>query len=160
MKTYYFEKTSELKKAKKELEERLEVKIEIKGEKVELEGEPLEEYEASLVFDALCFGFSPRKALSLLDENNVFRVINMKDFTRKKNLKEVRGRVIGKHGKTKKTIEDISGADVIIKDNEIGLIAKAENIEEVITGLSNLVKGTKQSNTYRYLERMNKRKND
>ena len=159
MQTFHFKKTSELKRTKKELEKALNIKITIQGRKVTIEGTSLNEYEASLVLDAINFGFSAKKALSLKNEEALFRIINIKDFTRKKKLKDVRARIIGREGRTRKTIENITNCDIIIKDNEIGIIADAESIEEIIASITNLIRGTKQSNTYKHLEKMNKRKN-
>ena len=155
-----FERTSEVKKTKKELEKNLDVEIDIKGKKVVAKGQPLNEYEATKVLDAINFGFSAKKALSLKEENVVFRILNIKKFTKKKNLKVVRARIIGKQGKTKKTIENISNAHIIIKDNEIGIIAQADSIEDIVTALTSLIRGTKQSNTYRYLEKFNRLKHE
>jgi|SRR3989344_965306 len=160
MQTIFFEKNSEIKRTKEELEKKLNVKIEIDGRKVIVEGGPFEEYIASVVLDAMRFGFSAHKALILKDDRNIFRTVSIKDNTHKKKLKEVRARIIGKNGKTKKTIENITNCEVIINNNEVGIIGEAESIEEVITAVSNLVRGTKQSNTYKYLEKMNKRKKD
>ena len=158
MQTILFQKTSELRRNKDELEKKLDVKIDIEGKKVTIKGSPIDEYEASIVLDAINLGFSAKKALALKDESKIFRTLNIKNLTRKKNLKEVRARIIGTEGRTKRTIENISGADIVIKENEIGVISDTESIEEVITAISNLVRGTKQSNTYRYLEKMNRNK--
>ncbi len=162
MQTFYFQKTSELKRTKSELEKVLGIKIGIVGRKVSVTGTSLNEYEASLVLRAINFGFSTKKALSLRDENFVFQVLNIKDFTRKKNLKIVRARIIGEKGRTKKTIESISNCEIMINDNEIGIIASADDMGEIITAITNLIRGTKQANTYRYLEKINRlrRKSD
>lgn len=157
MLSFIFSKTLELKRTKPELEKILNVKIKIQGKKVTIEGSPMDEYEASLVLDAINFGFSAKKALSLKNENLLFRILNIKKITRKKNLQDVRARVIGKEGKTRKTIENITNSEVLIKDNEIGIIGNAESIDEISTIITNLVRGTKQSNVYRYLEKMNAR---
>ncbi len=158
MKILIFDKTTELRRNRIELEGKLKVKITVEGKKVTIEGDPLDEYEASVILSAINLGFSARKALSLNEESKIFRILNIKDITRKKNLKHVRARIIGTEGKTKRTIENISGANIVIKDNEIGIIGNAELIEEIVTAVSNLVRGTKQSNTYRYLEKMNRNK--
>jgi len=158
MQIIYFQKTSELRRAKPELEKRLNININIEGRKATIIGKSFEEYEASIVLDAINFGFSAKKALTLKDENMVFRIINIKNFTRKKNLKDVRARVIGSRGRTKKTIENITNCEIFIKDNEVGLIGNVELIDEITTALSSLIRGTKQANTYRYLEKINKRK--
>src|SRR3989338_1087241 len=142
MQTIFFEKNSEIKRTEEELEKKLNVKIEIDGRKVIVEGGPFEEYIASVVLDAMRFGFSAHKSLILKDDRNIFRTVSIKDNTHKKKLKEVRARKIGK---TKKTIENITNCEVIINNNEVGIIGEAESIEEVITAVSNLVRGTKQS---------------
>ena len=159
MQTIYFKKLNELRKNKSQLEKKLNTKITLKGRQVTLTSKnPLEEYEASIIFDAMNFGFSAKKALLIKEQEMLFRIINIKHFTRKKNLNEVRARIIGTKGKTKRTIENISNCHILIKDNEVGIIGNAEDIEEIITGVTNLIRGTKQSNTYRYLEKMNRRK--
>lgn len=156
METIIFEKTREIKKERTSLEKKLNVKITIKGNDVTIEGEPFAEYEAARLISAIQFGFSAKKALTLLEEDTIFRVINIKDFTRRKDMYEVRSRIIGKEGKTRKTVEEISGCFIIIKeDNTLGVIGSAESIDEATTAITNLIRGSKQANVYRFLERMN-----
>lgn len=140
---------------KEALEKNLNVKIEIKGKQAEIEGSPVEEYEARMIIEALEFGFPLKDAMRLTDENIVFRKLPIKQFTTRKNLEEVRGRIIGTEGKTKRTVEEVSGCAVAIHDNFVGIIGPAESIEEATTALTSLIKGSKQANVYRFLERMN-----
>lgn len=158
--TIFLEKTTEVKRNLKKLQEKLNVKIKIVGRKAIIEGAPLDEYEAKQVFDAINFGFSAQKALTLADEDIAFRKIHIRDFTKRKNLKEVKARLIGSQGRTKKTIENISNTEIIIHDNEIGIIGSAESIENAITALTNIIKGSKQANVYKYLEKMNVKKDE
>ena len=44
---------------------------------------------------------------------------------------------------------------VIVKGNEVGLICPAEEIDYVLTGMTNLIRGSKQANIYKFLERIN-----
>lgn len=160
MEEIYFEKTSELKRNLTELQKKLKVEIKLQGKKAVAVGDSIDEYEASLVLEAISFGFSAKKSLLLKDPEMIFRKLQIKNFTKRKNLKEVRARIIGTKGKTKKTIEEISGCYLILKDNELGIIASVETIEEATLAITNLIKGTKQSNVYRYLERTNKIKKE
>src|SRR3989338_2312506 len=101
MQTIYFKKLNELRKNKSQLEKKLNTKITLKGRQVTLTSKnPLEEYEASIIFDAMNFGFSAKKALLIKEQEMLFRIINIKHFTRKRNLNEVRARIIGTKGKT------------------------------------------------------------
>jgi len=100
-------------------------------------------------------GFPSKTAILLKEEDLIFEKINIKEFTRRKNLSIIRSRLIGTHGKTKKTLEGISGCKIIIKDNAVGIIGPAESMGYTITGITNLIRGTKQTNIYKYLERVN-----
>lgn len=155
METIIFSKTAELNRARSELEKRLNVKIEITGKKVTISGEALNEYEAALVLEAINFGFSAQKALILKDENAAFRVIPIKNFTRRKNLQDIKARIIGTNGQTLKTLEDLSGCFIELRENSVGIIGDVQSLEEATTALTNLIKGSKQSNIYRYLEKIN-----
>jgi len=156
----HLQRTNELKRTKGELEKKLNVKIKITGKMAEIEGKPLDEYEASHIIEAVGFGFSAREALKLKEENMLFTKINIKDFTRRKNLEDVRSRIIGTEGKTKKTLEQISGCDMVLSNNIVGIIGPAEAIENATTAIKNIVRGSKQSNVYRYLEKMNRAKRE
>jgi len=155
METINLENPRKIRQNKEALEKKLNVKITIKGKLAEIEGEPVEEYETITIIEALEFGFPLKDALKLTDENITFRKLPIKQFTRRKNLEEVRGRVIGTEGKTIRTVEEVSGCAVALHNNFVGLIGPAENIEEATTALTNLIRGSKQANVYRFLERMN-----
>ena len=151
---------SKIRQNKVAIEKKLGVKITIKGKQTKIEGNPVEEYEAVMILDALDFGFSLNDAIRLTDENVAFRKLPIKQFTRRKNLEEVRGRIIGTEGKTIRTVEEVSGCALALHQNTVGIIGPAENIEEATTALKNLIKGSKQTNVYRFLERMNTAKRE
>jgi ribosomal RNA assembly protein len=156
MESIIFSNTSEVKKAKEELEKKLGITLEIVGKRVTIIGEGINEYEASIVLEAINLGFSAKKALVLLDPDIQFRRINIKDFTKRKNLRDVRARIIGREGKTKRTIEDLTDSTIVVKDNSIGVIGYADSIENILTALRNLIRGSKEANVYRFLEEMNR----
>ncbi len=160
MRTLILDRIKEIKINLRKLEDSLNVKLSLKGNKLTISGSELEEYDAERIINAINFGFSTVKALTLKDPEIVFRILHIKDFTRRKDLKEVRARLIGRFGKTKETIENISNTDIVIHDNEVGVLGSAESIEDAITALKNLIKGSKQANVYRYLEKANVRKFD
>ncbi len=155
METIIFDRLGEIKKHRSTLEKKLKVSITIQGRQVKFEGDSFDEYEASLVLDAINFGYSAETALILKEEDVVFHKLSIKDFTRRKNRKDVRARLIGTQGRTKRTIENLADARIIIKDNEIGLICPAEEVDYAITAITNLIRGSKQSNVYNFLERIN-----
>ncbi len=158
MESVLFDNPSKIKKEKNHLEGVLNVVIKIRGKKISFEGTPLAEYETSMVLDAINFGFPVDTALMLKDEDFIFHKIGLKDFTRRKNRKVVRGRIIRTKGRTRQTIENLSNCKMFIKENEVGIICNADEIEYVLTGIKNLIRGSKQANVYKFLERINAQK--
>ncbi len=159
MEQVYIHKTKTIKKKKQELEKRLNVHIDINRGQVSFEGSPVDEYGAALVFEAIAFGFSIQKALLLLEEDYQFRKIHIRDYTRRKNLRDVLARIVGTKGKTRRTVETISGCFLIIHDHDVGIIGESESIENAVTAITRIIKGSKQANMYKYLERMNRIRN-
>ncbi|MBM3232043.1 hypothetical protein FJZ21_01540 [Candidatus Pacearchaeota archaeon] len=148
----------EILRNKEKLEQKLNCKIKITDKTITIDTEPFNEYEAQRVFDAINLGFSVEKSLLVLDEENDFIKINIKDYANTKNLEVVRSRLIGTHGKTKKTVEEITKCNISIHDNLVGIIGPAEVTESALTAVTNIIKGTKQANAYKYLERINTQK--
>lgn len=156
METLIVKSVREIKKILPELEEKLKVKIAIKGLQITLTGEPLDEYEAMGIFDAIGFGFSPKVALMLKEEDVMFRKVSIRHITNRKNISIIKARLIGTNGKTKKTIEHLADCRIVVNDNEVGIIGPTAEMEEATTAIENLIRGSKQGNVYNYLERKNR----
>jgi len=142
---------------KLKLENKLGAKLEIRGRKVEISGEELEVYTAEKVLSAIERNFSLSDALLLADENYILRDIPIKEFTKKKNLSLVRARIIGTQGKTLKLISELSECRVVLNNNIVSIIGRAEKIKDVINAVKSLISGSKQGNIYSYLERQRAR---
>lgn len=159
METIHVRNIKEVTKNKSLMENKLKVKINILGNKVTFNGNSLEEYDTKCVLDAINFGFSARKALLLTGEDTIFRIIHIKSHT-KRNLKDIQARLIGKKGKTKRIIAEISGCEVLVREGEVGILGDFESVKDTEVGIINLIKGSKQSNTYRFLEKRNRQKKE
>lgn len=157
--TFYIKKIQEIKKNKKELEEKLNVKISTNKNQVTIKGETLDEFDARRVLEAIQLGFSAKKALLLKNENYDLKIINIKDHTRR-NLSDVKARLIGKKGKTKRVFSETSGCEIIITDTQVGIIGDVLDVKDASTAVINLIRGSKQTNMYRFLEKQNKRKKE
>jgi KH domain-containing protein len=153
MKIIICDKVLRIIKAKKKLEKELNLKITVENKKVSLDGKPEEEYLGEKVIQALDFGFPFRNALEIVEENKMFEIMNIKDYTKRKDFKSIRARIIGKGGKTLKVLGDLTHCSFEIKDNQIGIIGSPEEILNGEKGMESLIRGAKQSNVYSYLEK-------
>ena len=104
----YSDKLPRILKNKKHLEERLNVKITNKAREVFIEGEPEDEYIAEKVIEALNYGFEFKEAMLIKEEDFILEIIPIKSFTRRKDLARIRARIIGKQGKTKKNLAQLT----------------------------------------------------
>jgi KH domain-containing protein len=147
------DKLQRILKNKKRLEELLEVKIINRGIEVQIDGESEAEYIAEKVLQALNFGFPYSTAILIKTEDLILGRINIKDHTTKKDFVRVKARIIGTKGKTLKTLCTLTNCYFEIKDKEIGIIGDPEYIENANQAVISLIKGTKQSNVYSYLEK-------
>ena len=108
----------------------------------------------SNIISAINYGHSPENASKLEDENNVLDIIDIKTIIKDHNrLKVVMGRIIGKAGTTRKTIEQITKCSISIKDHYVSSIGAYENIIVVHEALLMLIKGGSHKSFYSYLER-------
>jgi ribosomal RNA assembly protein len=153
MKKIISDATGKILKSKKAIEKTLGVKITNRGKEVFIEGGAVNEYEAGQVIDAINFGFSVPHALLIKKENLMFEILNIKDFTNRKDLERIRGRIIGTKGKTLATLSQLTDCLFEMKDNEVGIIGDPERIKSAQDAVISLIKGTKQSNVYKHLEK-------
>lgn len=158
MRTIPVQNISRIKKATPTLEKNIKINILIGKDSVQIKGAEYEEFIVSEMIHAIDFGFHVEDALLLYKEEYVLEFIEVKEFTRRKNLKDVRARIIGTGGKARKTIEKLTGASIVINGNDIGVIVDSENLDAVTQAIESLIGGSKHGNVFSYLEKQNIKK--
>jgi len=153
MKKIIVEKLPRIIKNKDRLEKELNITIKMRGKEVYISGKAEEEYIAEKIIEALDFGFPFSNALEIKKEDFIFEILNIKEYATQKNLERIRGRIIGKNGRTLKTISSLSECFLELSGNKLGIIGYAENIRKVEEACKILIKGSKQANVYAYLEK-------
>lgn len=148
--------TRKIKLNQKKIESSLNIKLNIKGRKIEAEGEQLGEFIVAQVFEAIDAGFSVRIALLLSGEEYLLEKIYIKNLTKRKNLALVRARLIGHHGETRELLEELSNCFIKIHDNCVYIIGRAEDIKKAQNAVTKIIQGSKQSSVYAYLEKQRK----
>ena len=147
------EKLPRITKNRRRLQEKLNVRITNRGKEVKIEGTPEDEYIAEKVIDALNFGFEYSAAVQIKEEDFTFEILNIKEYTKRQNLKMVRARIIGTQRKALNTIEQLTECKLELKDNQVGIIGPVESIENAQTAIISIIHGAKQSNAYKFLEK-------
>lgn len=153
MKKLICEKAIRVIKGKQKLEKELNVRLSIRGKEIEIEGNPEDEYIAEKVIDALDLGFPFSIAILIKDENHMFESLYIKDYTKRKDLKTIKARIIGKKGGTLRTLSELTKCYFEVKDNRIGIIGNAEHIKNAQDAVIYILRGSKHSNVYSFLEK-------
>jgi len=153
METVICEKPARIIKNRERLERELKVKIMNKDGEITIDGSPEDEYFTEKVITALDFGFPFSVALLIKTEDFMFETLNIKDYTRKKDLERVRARIIGTKGKTLRTLNELTKCYFELKDNRVGIIGEPEYIKNAQEGMISLIRGAKWANVYAFLEK-------
>jgi ribosomal RNA assembly protein len=141
---------------KKKIEKALEIKLTVKGNKIRAEGEQIDEFISSQIFEAIDAGFAVKIALLLADQEYLLEKIYIKNFTKRENLTLIRARLIGKHGQTRELLEELSNCFIKVHDNCVYIIGRAEDIKNAMNSVTKIIQGSKQSSVYAYLEKQRK----
>ena len=113
-------------------------------------------FRAKEVVTAIGRGFAPDHAFRLLDDDEiVFDVIDLREIVGKSpsDLKRLKGRVIGKEGKTRKIIEELSEANISVYGHTIAIIGYPDQAAIAREAVSMLIRGSLHGTVYRFLHK-------
>jgi len=143
---------------KKEIEEETKTNLDVDSKEgdVFVSGEDaLGLYSAREVIKAVGRGFNPDVALLLLKQDYVFEIIGLSDYASKskEDLLRLKGRVIGKEGKARRAIEELTDCYICVYGKTIGIIGLAEKVSIAKHAIESLLRGSTHANVYKFLEK-------
>ena len=151
-------------KTKAELEQRSGCRLHIDGETGEVSIEDEKAFEPILVLKVrdvvrgIGRGFSPDHALRLFQDDTYLDIIDLTDYVGKetKDIERVRARVIGTHGKTRRSIEEACGVEVSILGKTVAIIGEMGEVAIAREAVEMLLGGASHGTVYKFLERTRK----
>jgi ribosomal RNA assembly protein len=99
-------------------------------------------------------GFSPEHARRLLDdEEAMLIVVDMRDFVGKSeaDVKRLSGRIIGKEGKTRRLIEELTDTYLSVYGHTVSIIGALEETEIARQAVEMFLRGRLHASVYRFL---------
>jgi ribosomal RNA assembly protein len=116
--------------------------------------DPLKVNATGEVVKAIGRGFSPERALYLYNDGFQLVVISLREFARKgsNRINEIKGRIIGRQGKTRQIVEDITDCFVCVYGDTVSLIGDYISMRYALQALQMIIEGKKQRTVYTYLE--------
>ena len=150
-------------KVKSYIEEKLGVKLEVESDSGGVTAvlndeatDPSLLFRAKDVVTAIGRGFTPEDALRLIrEEDAIFDLVDLRDtFGRSESdIKRVKGRIIGMNGKTRRLIEELTNADVVVYGHTVGIIGTFEQANIARNAVQMLIDGSQHHTVYRFLQR-------
>jgi ribosomal RNA assembly protein len=148
---------------KRHIEDKLKVKLEVESEAGgvtvllnEAVDDPSLLLRAKDVVTAIGRGFSPEVAFRLVrDEDAIFDFVDLRlIFGRSESdISRVKGRIIGMNGKTRRLIEELTDADVVVYGHTVGIIGSFEQADVARNAVQMLIQGSQHHVVYKFLQR-------
>ena len=147
---------------KSEIERRCGVILEIDGKTGEarisygpdalVEANPFKAYD---IVSAIARGFSPQRAFSLLQEESILTLIDLREYAGKSEnaMVRIKSRLIGTEGKARKIIEELSGAEISIYGHTVAIIGEPDASRVAKEAVDKLAKGGTHKATYEMLQK-------
>jgi len=146
---------------KKQIEEDTNTSIKVDSQEgdVFIEGkDAVKLYISREIIKAIARGFNPDIANLLLKQDYSFILIDLSEQCKPNDLKRIKGRIIGKEGKSRKTIETLTECNISVYGKTVGIIGLNENTLIAKQAIDALIRGSPHSKVYTMLEKYRKKK--
>jgi len=150
-------------KVKSDVEERLQVKLDIESEGGGVEitlsetaTDPSLLLRAKDVVTAIGRGFAPDQAFRLIrNEETTFDFIDLRIIFGRSDsdIRRVKSRIIGMNGKTRRTIEELTEADVVVYGHTVGFIGTFEQVDVARNAVQMIIQGSEHHTVYNFLQK-------
>ncbi len=147
---------------KTEIERSFKVRLNVSSESGTIEVMPSPENDdpstilrARDVVTAVGRGFSPERAMILMDEDMVLDVIDLRELfgRNESDINRVKGRVIGSEGKMRRLLEEMTDTRVSVYGATISMIGDFESVSAARQAIEMLLKGKQHSSVYKFLRK-------
>ncbi len=146
-------------KTKEKVEKTLNVALSIDSNEgdITIQGnDALQLYVSRDIIRSIGRGFNPEIALLLLKQDYTFELLDITRYVKQKHILRIKGRIIGKEGKARLVLEELTQTSICIYGKTIGIIGESENVSICKRALESLLQGAPHAVVYKWLERRRK----
>ena len=146
---------------KREIEKRFDVKVDVNSKagdvdvtRATIKSDPSALFRVRDIVLAIGRGFSSENAFRLFNEEISFGILDLRDYLGKSqaDIQRIKGRIIGKNGKTRKIIEEYTEANIAVYGHTVSIIGEFESFEIAKDAIELLIRGGLHKSVYRFLQ--------
>ena len=143
---------------KKDIEESTKTKLDIdskEGDVFVLGEDALGLYTAREIIKSIGRGFIADIAKLLRKRYYKLEIVDFSEFIGKSKdaIVRLKGRVIGKEGKSRRIIEELTGCSISVFGKTISIIGLPESVANARQAIESLLRGARHANVYKWLEK-------
>lgn len=139
------------------IEKSMEARLDIDSHEgdVSISGEdPIKLFTCVEIIKAIGRGFNPELAMMLIKMDFVLEVISIGDYARSTNdFMRLRGRVIGKDGKSRRIIEDLLEVNICVYGKTVSIIGRGDSVALARRAMDSLLSGSTHTTVFKWLEK-------
>ncbi|MHA2296909.1 MAG: KH domain-containing protein [Candidatus Hodarchaeales archaeon] len=105
------------------------------------------------IVKAIGRGFNEEKACKLLDDDYRLEIIGIGNIGSPKRVRQVKGRLIGQHGKMRATIEETIDVFMSVYGKTVSLIGRVDDVEIAKKAVNMILEGRQLGSVFKFLER-------
>ena len=117
--------------------------------------DPLQGLRVMDLVKAIGRGFSPERALAILDDEML--MLDVLDISKmastKSDMERIKGRIIGKDGRSREIMERLSGTKVSVYGKTVAVLGYPEQVRVARIAIEMLLDGAPHGNVYSFLEK-------
>lgn len=117
--------------------------------------DPIQSMRAPEVIQSIARGFNPEKAMVLFDDELLMlETLDISNATSNpKELIRLKGRIIGKGGKTREIMESMIGVKISVYGKTVSILGKPEQIQIIRAAVDMLISGATHGQVYSFLDK-------
>ncbi|MEK9699152.1 MAG: KH domain-containing protein [Candidatus Poseidoniales archaeon] len=111
------------------------------------------------VIKAIGRGMSPNSAIRLLDDHHFFEMVDLRDFVGKRSNQQrrIRARIIGREGKIRTRIEQLTNTEISIYNSTVVIIGEEDGLYSARQAIEMLAGGSEHGSVIHFLEKDRRR---
>jgi len=115
----------------------------------------LKPFKAVDIVNAIARGFSPERAFRLFDDDAVLNTVDLRLYAGKSEsaMTRIKGRIIGLRGKSRKLLEELTGAYVSVYGHSVAALGTVSEVKLATDAIERLSSGSSHRTVYDMLQK-------